>query len=125
MIVYIEQTENGKGLELPIYATIDSAGMDLKASISDTLALNPNQRVLIGCGFRMALPSPGTVDADYRGEIKVLLINFGESPFIIERGMRIAQLVIAPVLQIKWQETNSLDDQISCRGGGFGSTGLF
>lgn len=147
MIVPLQQTENGKGLELPQYATADSAGMDLRAAIHDPVVLRPGMRALIGCGFIMALPrgfegqirprsglalkqgvtvlnSPGTVDADYRGEIKALLINLGQDDFVIERGMRIAQLVIAPVTQIQWNlEAEEVSTEVH-RGGGFGSTGL-
>jgi dUTP pyrophosphatase len=147
MIVPLQQTENGKGLELPHYATADSAGMDLRAAIHDPVVLRPGMRTLIRCGFIMALPrgfegqirprsglalkqgvtvlnSPGTVDADYRGEIKTLLINLGQDDFVIERGMRIAQFVIAPVTQIQWNlEAEGVSTEVH-RGGGFGSTGL-
>lgn len=147
MIVQLQQTENGKGLELPFYATADSAGMDLRAAIHDPVILKSGARALIGCGFMMALPrgfegqirprsglalkhgitvlnSPGTVDADYRGEIKTLLINLGQEDFVIERGMRIAQFVIAPVTQIEWNlKTEGVSTEVH-RGGGFGSTGL-
>lgn len=120
--------------------------MDLMAAVAEPLTLAPGARALVPCGFAMALPegleaqvrprsglavrqglsvlnAPGTVDSDYRGEICVPLINLGQEAVIIERGMRIAQMVIAPVLQIAWQTVESLDE--TQRGaGGFGSTGL-
>jgi dUTP pyrophosphatase len=147
MIIKIEQLDHGKGLDLPHYATADSAGMDLRAAILDSLVLKPGARALIDCGFIMALPrgfegqirprsglafkngitvlnAPGTIDADYRGEVKVLLINLGQDDFTIERGMRIAQLVIAPVTQIEWSLEKEGVAAEEHRGGGFGSTGL-
>lgn len=129
----------------PVYATADAAGADLHAALSDPVTLQPAARALIPTGFAMALPqgyeaqirprsglafkngvtvlnAPGTIDADYRGEIAVLLINHGETDFIVERGMRIAQLVIAPAPQAQFKSVDSLDDTV--RGvGGFGSTG--
>lgn len=134
------------GLPLPEYATKDSAGMDLLAAIDAPITLAPAQRLLVPAGIAIALPegyeaqirprsglaykhgvtvlnSPGTIDADYRGEIKILLINHGAEDFIIERGMRIAQMVIAPCMQSTWQIVEQLPDSV--RGeGGFGSTGV-
>lgn len=136
-----------KGLELPRYETSGAAGMDLRAAVpSDaSVTLQPGDWGLIPTGLSIALPdgfeaqirprsglsvkyvitcvnAPGTVDADYRGEIKVNLINHGREPFTIERGERIAQMVIAPVTRIEWEEVEDLDD--TERGaGGFGSTG--
>ena len=132
-------------LPLPAYATPLSAGVDLRAAIDQTLVLPPLGRVAVPTGIAIALPegyeaqvrprsglalndgvtvlnSPGTVDADYRGEIKVVLINLSHQPFAIERGQRIAQLVVAPVVQIGWQEVHVLE--ATERGdGGHGSTG--
>ncbi len=146
-IVAIEILPHGKGLKLPEYETKNSAGMDLMAAIADAepLTLKVGQRMLIPTGFAMALAdgfeaqvrprsglawkngvtilnTPGTIDADYRGEVKVILVNLGDQDFIINRGMRIAQMVIAPVTQISWQQLDKLDE--TARGaGGFGSTG--
>lgn len=134
------------GLTLPTYATALAAGMDVLSASSEAITLSPGQRCLVPTGICIALPegweiqvrprsglalkhgltclnTPGTIDADYRGEIKVLLINHGDQSFTIERGMRIAQLVLAPVYHVVWQEVESLDE--SARGtGGFGSTGV-
>ena len=136
----------GENLPLPSYATPNSAGMDLYAAIPTALTLQPRSREKIPVGFSMALPygyeaqirsrsglaltdgiivlnSPGTIDADYRGDIFVLLYNAGESVFLLKRGMRIAQMVIAPVLQTEWLELDRLEP--TSRGtGGFGSTGV-
>ncbi len=132
-------------LPLPAYATEDSAGMDLLAAIRDTVSILPNKRALIPAGISIALPkgyeaqvrprsglafkfgvtvlnSPGTIDADYRGEVGVILINHGEEVFEVMRGMRIAQMIIAPYTRAVWQNVSSLEE--SARGaGGFGSTG--
>jgi len=146
-IVAIEVLPHGEGLKLPEYETKNSAGMDLMAALADgeELTLKVGQRLLVPSGFNMALAdgfeaqvrprsglawkngvtvlnSPGTIDADYRGEVKVVLINHGDKDFVINRGMRIAQMVIAPVTQIVWKQCNNLDE--TARGaGGFGSTG--
>ncbi|MBI1954546.1 MAG: dUTP diphosphatase [Proteobacteria bacterium] len=144
--VPLQRLNHACGLDLPAYATDQSAGLDLLAAIdSDTLLL-PNKRILIPTGLVIALPSgyeaqirprsgfafkygitvlntPGTIDADYRGEIKILLIHHGEEPFVIQKGMRIAQLVIAPVTKIQWQEQESLSTTFR-QEKGFGSTGL-
>lgn len=133
-------------LPLPAYETEHAAGMDLRAAVSEPLQLVPGARALIPTGIRIALPpgteaqvrprsglairhgismvnSPGTIDADYRGEIRVIVINHGEESFTINRGDRIAQLVVAPVLRAEWQVCDSLDD--TARGaGGFGHTGV-
>lgn len=147
-LVAIKQLPHGEGLELPAYETPMSAGVDLRAALedSDTLTLAPGDRALVPTGLAIGLQvgyeaqvrprsglafkqgvtvlnSPGTIDADYRGEIKVILVNHGTDPFTVERGMRIAQMVIAPVLQAGWQVVESLDD--TERGAsGFGSTGV-
>ncbi|MEM9416979.1 MAG: dUTP diphosphatase [Bacteroidota bacterium] len=130
---------------LPAYATTDASGMDLRANLDESIPLKPGQRTLVATGLHMALPkgyeaqvrprsglalkhgitvlnSPGTIDADYRGEIKVMLINLAEETFIIEDGERIAQLVIAAHAQAIWMPVESL--AATDRGeGGFGSTG--
>lgn len=137
--------EHAIGLSTPSYATEQSAGMDLSAAVDDPLVLEPGERALIPTGLSIALPvgyeaqirprsglaykygitvlnAPGTVDADYRGELKVLLANLGSEDFTIERGMRIAQMVIARHANVKWSVVKELDD--TDRGaGGFGSTG--
>lgn len=136
---------HGQGLPLPAYETDGSAGMDLRAAVQEAITVAPGARELIPTGIRIALPpdteaqvrprsglairhgismvnSPGTIDSDYRGEIHVILINLGDSDFIVQRGDRIAQLVIAPVLRAIWTISESLDD--TDRGaGGFGHTG--
>jgi len=137
--------EHAKDLPLPAYATEDSAGMDLLAAVSEVTIIAPHKHALIKTGISIALPkgyeaqvrprsglaykngvtvlnSPGTIDADYRGEIGVILINHGDEPFTITRGMRIAQLIIAPYTRAAWSQVESLEE--SARGaGGFGSTG--
>ncbi|MEC8459080.1 MAG: dUTP diphosphatase [Bacteroidota bacterium] len=130
---------------LPQFETAHSAGMDLRADLDDTIILQPGERALVSTGISMAIPrgyeaqirprsglaykfgvtvlnSPGTIDADYRGDIGVLLINHGEEAFAIEDGMRIAQLVVAEYTQFNWNEAEHLT--ATERGsGGFGSTG--
>ena len=145
--VPIVRLPHGEGLPLPAYETAQAAGMDLRAAVPDDepLTLRPGSRFPVPTGLAFALPpgfegqvrprsglafkhgvtclnTPGTVDADYRGEVKVILINLGEEDFVIRRGERIAQLVIAPVVQAVWAEVESLED--TARGAaGFGSTG--
>ncbi len=140
--------ENGEGLPLPAYETTGAAGMDLRAAIDDESAilLNPGDRFLVPCGFSIALPegyeaqvrprsglawkhgitvlnSPGTIDCDYRGQVMAMLINHSPDPFIIKRGDRIAQMVIAAVTQARFVPVASLPS--TTRGaGGFGSTGV-
>ena len=130
---------------LPAYQSTEAAGMDLHAAIEQAIVLEPGAITLVPLGFAMALPpgfegqvrprsglasrhgitlpnAPGTIDSDFRGEVKVPLVNLGDSAFTIEQGMRIAQMIIAPVVQAQLQEVDDLDD--SDRGeGGFGSTG--
>ncbi len=130
----------------PAYATTLSAGMDIRANLQEPLTLNPLQRMLIPTGLYIALPegyecqarprsglavkhgitvlnSPGTIDADYRGELKILLVNLSDTPFVIEPGERIAQLVVAKHEHVEWSEVEVLDE--TERGeGGFGSTGV-
>ena len=143
----IYRLPHGADLALPTYGSAGSAGLDLLAAVdSETnVELAPGERCLVPCGISIALPpgyeaqvrprsglalkagltvlnSPGTIDADYRGEIGVILINHSRNTFTVARGMRIAQLVIAPVRKVMWEETETLED--TERGtGGFGSTG--
>jgi dUTP pyrophosphatase len=142
----IDVLPHGEGLPLPKYETAGSAGFDLRAAIDAPMIVYVNGRTLIPCGFRMAIPegyegqirprsglalkhgitvanAPGTVDSDYRGELAVILINHGDSAFSVTRGMRIAQLVIAPVVQITPDPLADLCE--TERGaGGFGHTGV-
>ncbi|MDR1621180.1 MAG: dUTP diphosphatase [Synergistaceae bacterium] len=141
--VSISRTERAKEFPLPAYATAASAGVDLRSI--ERRVLQPGERALVSTGIRIALPlgyeaqvrprsglalkhgitlpnSPGTVDADYRGEIKVILLNLGDAPFTIEPGDRIAQMIVAPVSQVDWAEADVLDET-ERNAGGFGSTG--
>ena len=129
--VQVKRLRNYDGLDLPAYATTRSAGMDLLAANDGPQSLNPGERGMVSTGIAIALPpgfeaqirprsglalkhgiavlnSPGTIDADYRGEIGVILINHGTETFIVERGMRIAQMIIAPVSQATWEEVSEL-----------------
>ncbi len=143
--IQVVRLPHGQGLPLPAYASAGAAGMDLMAAIEAPIELRPGARALVPTGLAIALPpghelqvrprsglalkhaitlpnSPGTIDEDYRGELQVILLNAGTEPFVIERGMRIAQAVLAPVLQARWDEVDSLS--ATGRGtGGFGSTG--
>lgn len=145
-ICQMEKLAHGSDLPLPQYATEGSAGMDLYAAIEGPVTLSPLERKLIPAGFKMALPqgyeaqirprsglalkngltvlnSPGTIDSDYRGEVCILLVNLSQEEFHVERGMRIAQMVIQKVEQVEIAETNELDRTV--RGaGGFGHTGV-
>ena len=146
MKIALKILPHGQGLDLPSYATIGSAGADLRAAVGTPLVIQPGERVLVPTGIAMALPTnhegqvrprsglavkfgltvlnaPGTIDADYRGEIMVPLINLGAEEFVVEHGLRIAQLVVAPFHQADFHVVDDLDD--TARGdGGFGSTGL-
>ena len=120
---------NRSGRELPAYATPLSAGVDLRAALEESVVLAPLGRALIPTGLFMAkhgvtvLNTPGTIDADYRGEIKVILVNLSEVPFTVEPGERIAQMVFARCEQAQFEQVETLDE--TQRGaGGFGSTGL-
>jgi dUTP pyrophosphatase len=143
--VQVIRLPHAEGLALPAYATSGAAGMDLLAAVQTPLVIQPGQRVLVPTGLAIALPpgyelqvrprsglalkngiilpnSPGTVDEDYRGELQVIIMNAGTEPVTIERGMRIAQAVLAPVIRVAWQEVAELPP--TDRGaGGFGSTG--
>ncbi len=142
------QLPHAADLPAPAYATVDAAGMDLSAAVEDgaPVTLAPGERAAIPTGIQLAIPqgyegqvrprsglalknavtvlnAPGTIDADYRGEVKVILVNLGTAPFEIKRGMRIAQLVFAPVVRAALAQTASLEE--TARGeGGFGSTGI-
>jgi dUTP pyrophosphatase len=142
----ILRLEHGVGLPLPAPESAGSAGLDLRAAVAETVLINPLERALIPSGFAMEIPagwegqvrprsglaikhgitlsnSPGTIDSDYRGEVKIGLINLGKSVFRVERGDRIAQLVIGPRAQVRTEEVEHLSQ--SQRGqGGFGSTGV-
>lgn len=144
--VDVVRLEHGDDLPLPAYATADSAGMDLLCAEKDGVTIEPGKRAMIATGIAIQLPkgyeaqvrprsglaakhgitvlnSPGTIDADYRGEIKVILVNLGDDAVTLGRAERIAQMVIAPVTQVTLNEVGDLED--SDRGaGGFGSTGL-
>ena len=141
--VQVKRLPHGAGLPLPAYATAGAAGMDVVSA--ETVTLAPRARHAVATGLALAIPpgyeiqvrprsglalkhgisvpnTPGTIDSDYRGELKVILINLGDEPFAIQRGDRIAQLVLAPVVQAAWAEVAELDS--TGRGeGGFGSTG--
>ena len=144
-MIKIQIKRFSKKVAIPKYETIGSSGMDIAACIQNNITINPGEKALVPTGFAIAIPrgyevqirprsglaaknnitvlnAPGTIDADYRGEIKVILINLGKEKFIIENGERIAQMVVCPVVQVNLEEVNEL----SCteRGsGGFGSTG--
>jgi dUTP pyrophosphatase len=143
--VAVTRLPHGADLDLPAYETADAAGMDLPAAVEHDVEIAPGARCLIPTGLAIALPpsyeaqirprsglalrngislvnSPGTIDADYRGEVGVIVINHGDEPFTVTRGMRIAQMVVAPVTQAVWDEVSELAE--TERGaGGFGSTG--
>ncbi|WP_409432526.1 dUTP diphosphatase [Litorimonas sp. RW-G-Af-16] len=148
LIVEIKTLDHFGELDLPKYETVLAAGADLRAAVpsDQPMTLRPGARALVPTGLAMALPAgyeaqirprsglaykhgvtclntPGTIDADYRGEVKVLLINHGDAPFVINRGERIAQMVIAPITQPEFERVTDLSD--TARGiGGFGSTGV-
>lgn len=141
--VRIKRLPHGHGLELPAYATSGAAGMDVLAA--ENVTIKPGQRHAVATGFAVAIPNgyeiqvrprsglalkhgisvpntPGTIDSDYRGEVKIIMINHGDEPFAIARGDRVAQLVLATVTQASWDVVEELDE--TERGeGGFGSTG--
>jgi dUTP pyrophosphatase len=143
--VPIAVLRGNEDLPLPSYQTAHAAAMDLHAAVIEPTTIAPGAIVVVGCGFSMAVPEgfeaqvrprsglasrhgvtvvngPGTIDADYRGEVKVALINLGSAPFIVERGARIAQLIVAPVARVAWERVDSLTTTV--RGaGGFGHTG--
>lgn len=143
--IHVTRLPHGEGLPLPSYATDGAAGMDLLAAVAAPLVIPPGGRALVPTGLRIALPaghelqvrprsglalkhgimlpnSPGTIDEDYRGELQVIVLNGGAEPFIVERGMRIAQAVLAPVTRAAWAEVAELPETVRGQGG-FGSTG--
>jgi len=143
--VQIAREPGTEDIPLPQYETEHAAGMDVRAAVSESVTLVPGQRALVPTGLRIALPpgyeaqirprsglaikhglsllnSPGTIDADYRGEIRIIIANLGQELYTIERGDRIAQMIIAPVTRVRWHVMDRLED--TARGeGGFGSTG--
>ncbi|MBI1401378.1 dUTP diphosphatase [Hyphomonas sp.] len=145
--VQVRPLPHFEGLQLPAYETSGSAGMDVRAAVpaAEPMVLKPGERAMVPTGLSVAIPegfeiqvrprsglaakhgltclnTPGTIDSDYRGEIKVILINLSQEAFTIQRGERIAQLVLAPVTRLAWQQVETLDETV--RGaGGFGSTG--
>ena len=145
-IIQVQRLPHAEGLALPSYATAGAAGMDLLAAVAAPVVLAPGGRTLVPTGLRLAIPAgyelqirprsglalkngitlpnaPGTIDEDYRGELGVIVLNAGTEPFTIERGMRIAQAVLAPVVRAAWAEVDALPE--TARGaGGFGSTGV-
>ncbi|HMI52367.1 MAG TPA: dUTP diphosphatase [Candidatus Saccharimonadales bacterium] len=143
--VQIKKFAGHDDLPLPEYATAGAAGMDLRAAVTASVILEPGKMVMVSCGFSIAVPegfeaqvrprsglaskfgitlsnSPGTIDSDYRGEVKVPLINLGSESFEITRGLRIAQMVVAPVNRVRWQEVEELSETARSVGG-FGHTG--
>ena len=142
----IERLPHARDLAPPAYQSRDAAGLDLRAAVDGTLTLAPGERAAVPSGLRMVLPvghegqvrprsglavrhgvtclnAPGTIDADYRGEVMVILVNLGNAPFAVERGMRIAQLVVAPVTRVAIAMSTVTDDTPRSSGG-LGSTGL-
>ena len=144
--VEIRRLPHSNGLALPAYETPGAAGMDIRAALTEPLEIAPGCAEMVPTGFEMAIPrgyegqvrprsglavrnsilvpnSPGTIDSDYRGELKVILLNMGPAPFMVEHGMRIAQLVVSPVVKAHWIEVEQLPP--TTRGdGGFGHTGV-
>ena len=145
VVVKIQRTEGSDDLPLPKYMTQDSSGMDLFSAVIDSVTILPKGFGMIPLGIKIAVPegfeaqirprsglaakygigllnSPGTIDSDYRGEVKVILFNFSEEPFVIQRGDRVAQMVISPIAKAEFIECDNLDE--TSRGsGGFGHTG--
>jgi dUTP pyrophosphatase len=145
--IEIVQLPNGNDLPLPSYATSQSAGMDLYAAVENDVTIQPGQWVKIPTGISIALPegfeaqlrsrsglaakhgiavlnAPATIDADYRGEIIVLLINHGDEPFVVTRGMRFAQMIIATHATVQWLPVTTFEMMTERAAGGFGSTGI-
>jgi dUTP pyrophosphatase len=143
--IRVRRLPHGANLPLPTYATAGAAGLDLLAAVDAPVVVPPLGRALIPTGLAVALPpghelqirprsglalrhgivlpnSPGTIDEDYRGEVQIILLNMGDAPFAVERGMRIAQAVLAPVTRAVWLEVDDLDSTPRSAGG-FGSTG--
>ena len=144
--VRVRRLPEGEGLPLPIYMSVDAAGADLCAAVGEDLTIAPGARALVPCGFALEIPSgyeaqvrprsglalrtgitllnaPGTIDADYRGPVAAILVNHGKDPFVVRRGDRIAQLVVAPVVRAQFEEAEALG-ATAREAGGFGSTGI-
>jgi dUTP pyrophosphatase len=145
-VLKIEVLFGNEDLELPSYATDGAAGLDLRAALKESFTLKPGERGIVPTGLKLAIPagyegcvrprsglamkhgltltnSPGTIDSDYRGEVKILMINLGDEPVVLQRGDRVAQLLISPVAHAQVIKVESLDDTV--RGeGGFGHTGV-
>jgi len=145
--IRIQIVKTSPDAELPAYFSPGAAGMDLAAAIPDRLTLLPGERATIACGISIAIPdgfegqvrprsglasrqgvtilnAPGTIDSDYRGEIKAILVNHGQASFEVEPGMRIAQLVISPVVRVEWEPAERVLPESTRAAGGFGHTGL-
>ncbi|HCM43199.1 MAG TPA: dUTP diphosphatase [Candidatus Omnitrophica bacterium] len=143
--ILVKTLPHFEGLELPKYQTEGSAGMDLTAACGADITILPGERKLVPTGLCIAIPyfyevqirprsglalkngitlpnSPGTIDSDYRGELQVILLNSGQEPFVVKRGMRIAQMIVAPVVKASFQIVDNLDDTVRAAGG-FGHTG--
>ncbi|QYE35068.1 dUTP diphosphatase [Polymorphobacter sp. PAMC 29334] len=146
IVIDVEIMRHADGLDLPAYATEGAAGMDVVAALDRDLVLAPGARTAVPTGLKLAIPdgyevqvrprsglalkhgltvanAPGTIDSDYRGELKVLLANHGDAAVTITRGMRIAQLVVAPVVRGRWVAVDTVAEDTARGSGGFGSTG--
>ena len=145
--IEIQKLPHAKDMSLPNYSSENCSGLDLYAAIKNKIKIKNGDIVIIPTGIKIALKknlegqirprsglaanfgitvlnTPGTIDADYRGEIKIILINHGKKVFEIERGMRIAQLIITKIKKIKWSEKKKINEQTKRKGSGFGSTGI-
>ena len=146
ILIPIRRMAGSEDIPLPAYESVGAAGLDVRAAVTSTVRLEPGRIALIPCGFAIAIPpgyeaqlrprsglatksgvtlvnSPGTIDADYRGEVGVALINLGTDIFEISRGLRIAQMVVAPVCKVEWNEVQDLQPTIRNKGG-FGHSGI-
>jgi dUTP pyrophosphatase len=146
ILIPIRRIAGSEDIPLPAYESVGAAGLDVRAAVTSTVRLEPGRIALIPCGFAIAVPpgyeaqlrprsglatksgvtlvnSPGTIDADYRGEVGVALINLGTEIFEINRGLRIAQMVVAPVCKVEWNEVQDLQPTIRNKGG-FGHSGI-
>ena len=147
LAIAVERLPHGRDLGLPRAATAEAAGLDLLAAVTTPVRLEPGRRAAVPTGLRLAIPSgfegqirprsglalrhgvtvvnaPGTIDTDFRGELMVALINLGDAGFVVERGMRIAQIVFAPIVRARWVERSLAGDAPRRGAGGFGSTGF-
>ena len=145
--IEIQRLSHGKDIPLPNYGSENCSGLDLYAAIKNKIKIKNGEIVIIPTGIKIGLKknleaqvrprsglaanfgitvlnTPGTIDADYRGEIKIILINHGKKVFVIERGMRIAQLIITKIKKIKWSEKKKINEQTKRKSSGFGSTGI-